>query len=208
MAQKKKAVSAKQSTRTAAKTEPTESAAAEKKITISAEDLDKLQQQLEDYRNKAAEAEDKQLRSMAELENFRKRKEKERLEHIKYANESLIAEIIPIMNNFDLAFTAAEKNPATHNFAVGVEMILNQMKELLQSYGVSEINPLGQPFNPHLHEAIEHQETQETCDDVVVEVVKKGYMLHERVIQPAVVKTAGKAAEPAPEDTAPEPAEE
>jgi molecular chaperone GrpE len=198
MAQKKKSKSAKQ-TEKAADNAQQPQAVAEEIITISSEDFKKLGDKLEQLNSKAAESEEKYLRNMAELENFRKRKEKERLEHLKYANESLIAEIIPIMNNFDLAFSAAEKNPATHNFAIGVEMILKQMQDLFKSYGVTEINPIGGPFDPNFHEAIEHDETDETEGVVVTEVVKKGYKLHERVIQPATVKTAGKEKGPEPE---------
>ena len=198
MVQKKKPAPVKKATKVPVKTKKDKDAV-EDIITISSEDFKKLGEELEKLNRKAAEAEEKYLRNMAELENFRKRKEKERIEHFKYANENLIAEIIPIMNNFDLAFSAAEKNPATHNFAVGVEMILKQMKDLLQSYGVTEINPLGEPFDPNFHEAIEHDESEETEGVVVVAVLKKGYRLHERVIQPATVKTAGKDNGPAPE---------
>ena len=204
MAQKKKSKSAKQTENAADKIKQP-ATGGEEKITISSADFKKLGDKLEQLNRKAAEAEEKYLRNMAELENFRKRKEKERLEYLKYANESLIAEIIPIMNNFDLAFSAAEKNPATHNFAVGVEMILKQMKDLFKAYGVTEINPIGEPFDPHFHEAIEHDETDQSEGVVVVEVVKKGYKLHERVIQPATVKTAGKEKGPGPE---PEPEQE
>ena len=158
-----------------------------KEMIIPCDELEKLKEQAQ----KAQEYHEQYLRQLAELENFRKRKEKERHEYIKYANESLVAEIIPIMDNFELAFSAAEKNPATHNFAVGVEMILGQMKEMLKSYGISEINPEGGKFDPHLHEAVEHVETDEVGEDMVVEVVKKGYMLNDRVIQPASVKVSG-----------------
>lgn len=198
MAQKKKSKSTKQTEKAADKAQQPE-AEVEEIITISSGDFKKLGDELEKLNSKAAEAEEKYLRNMAELENFRKRKEKERLEHLKYANENLIAEIIPIMNNFDLAFSAAEKNPATHNFAIGVEMILKQMKDLFKSYGVTEINPIGEAFDPNFHEAIEHDETDETEGVVVAEVVKKGYLMHQRVIQPATVKTAGKEKSPEPE---------
>ena len=157
-----------------------------KNVSISREEFDKLREDAQ----KADENWQQYLRQVADLENFRKRKEKERQEYIKYANESLIAEIIPIMDNFELAFSAAEKNPATHNFAVGVEMILGQMKELLKTYGAEEINPDGEKFDPNFHDAVERVESDEYECDMVVEVMKKGYMLNGRVLQPATVKVA------------------
>lgn len=191
MAHKKKEQSTKEAAKTKAADKQAKAKDKKKKeelkiVSIASDELEQLKEQVQ----KAQEHYDQYLRQTAELENFRKRKEKERHDYIRYANESLVADIIPIMDNFELAFSAAEKNPATHNFAVGVEMILGQLKELLKSYGVIEINPEEDKFDPYLHEAVERVENAEAGEDMVIEVVKKGYALNERVIQPASVKVS------------------
>ena len=88
------------------------------------------------------------MRARADLDNFRKRAQREREDFVKFANEQLLSEIIPIMDNFERAFTAAEKVPETHNFALGVEMILKQLRDALARYGAETIDPAGQPFDP------------------------------------------------------------
>jgi molecular chaperone GrpE len=127
---------------------------------------------------------------MADLDNMRKRVQRDKEDFVKFANERLLSEVIPILDNFERAFTSAEKVPATHNFAVGVEMILKQLREVLARYGVEELHPEGEPFDPSKHEAAEPVQTTEHPDNTVIDVLQRGYMLNGRVVQPAVVRVA------------------
>ena len=145
---------------------------------------------LEEKSKKADEYYGHYVRARADLDNMRKRVQREKEDFVKYANERLLSEIIPILDNFERAFTAAEKVPATHNFAVGVEMILKQLREALARYGVEELHPVGEPFDPAKHEAAETVTTTEQPDHTVVDVLQRGYMLNGRVLQPAVVRVA------------------
>ncbi|MBN1917092.1 MAG: nucleotide exchange factor GrpE [Verrucomicrobia bacterium] len=145
---------------------------------------------LEEKSKKADEYYGHYMRARADLDNMRKRIERDKADFVKYANERLLSEIIPILDNFERAFAAAEKVPATHNFAVGVEMILKQLREVLARYGVEELYPAGEPFDPAKHEAAETVETAEHPDHTVVDVLQRGYVLNGRVVQPAVVRVA------------------
>ena len=147
-------------------------------------------EELQEKSKKADEYYGHYVQARADLDNVRKRTQRDKEEFIKFANERLLSEIIPVLDNFERAFTAAEKVPATHNFAVGVEMILKQLREILARYGVEEINPAGEPFDPARHEAAESVETTEHADHTVLEVLQRGYLLNGRVVQPAVVRVA------------------
>jgi molecular chaperone GrpE len=146
--------------------------------------------ELEEKSKKADEYYGHYVRARADLDNFRKRAQRDREDFVKFANEQLLSEIIPIMDNFERAFSAAEKVPETHNFALGVEMILKQLRDVLARYGAETIDPAGQPFDPAKHHAAEPVLTTEHPDNTVVEVLHRGYMLNGRVVQPAVVRVA------------------
>ena len=149
-----------------------------------------LEKELEAAKAKATEFEDRYLRVNAEFDNFRKRKEREVSGSIKYATEGLIIEMLPILNNFETALLAAEKSPATKNWAIGMEMIFKQLMDVLKSRGVEQIVPGNEPFDPNLHSAVAMVETDEYPDQHVMELVQKGYKLHDRVVQPASVRVA------------------
>jgi molecular chaperone GrpE len=146
--------------------------------------------ELEEKEKKAEEYYGHYLRARADLDNLRKRVQRDKEDFVRFANERLLSEVIPILDNFERAFTAAEKVPATHNFALGVEMILKQLRDTLAKYGVEELHPQGEPFDPAKHEAADTVETTEHPDHTVVEVLRRGYMLNGRVVQPAVVRVA------------------
>ena len=145
---------------------------------------------LQEKSKKADEYYGHYVQARADIDNLRKRGQREREEYVRYANDRLLGEVIPIIENFERALTVAEKVPATHNFAVGVEMILKQLREVLGRYGVEEIFPENGPFDPARHEAADSVETTEHPDHTVLEVLQRGYALNGRVIQPAVVRVA------------------
>jgi len=162
----------------------------QKNLEETRERIKQLEKQLAEQSAKADENYDNYLRLHAETENFRKRIQREVAESIKYATESLIIEILPALNNFETALLAAEKIPETKNFAIGMEMILKQLMDALKAKGVEQIVPEHEAFDPKLHSAVEKIETNEYTEDHIVEVIQKGFKLHDRVVQPASVKVA------------------
>ena len=155
----------------------------------SAEELVELQAKA----GKADEHWDRLLRLTADLENFKKRAARERQDAIKYANESLLQKLIPIVDNFDMALAAAggETN-ANDSVRAGVAMIHAQLKSLLAEAGLEEINAQGEPFDPNLHEAVSQRESKEVPEGHVLQEMRKGYRLRERLIRPASVVVAKK----------------
>ena len=144
---------------------------------------------------KAAKSEDyfdKLLRVQADFDNYKKRLERERVEFVKFANADIIYEILKILDDFERAVEAGKKK---HDFDVlhkGVELIWIDFKEFLKQKGLEEIEAIGKPFDPHEHEAMMQEETEEHPENYVVEEFQKGYKLNDRVIRPAKVKVAKK----------------
>jgi molecular chaperone GrpE len=156
------------------------------------------EEELKTLREKAALADeyyDRLLRLQADFENFRKRKERERLDVINYATERLVCELVPVLSNFEMALAAAEKLPHVQGFVEGVELILKQLKKVLTEHGVEEICPIQSPFDPYRHEAVEKVLTDEHPEGHVLEVLRTGYALNDRVLLPAAVKVATAATE-------------
>ena len=156
-------------------------------------------QQIEELKQKAAKADehwDRLLRTTADLENFKKRSARERQEAIKFANASLIEKLIPALDNFDMALAAAN-NAESHSMEslkTGITMIYNQLKAALADTGLEEIDATNQPFDPNLHEAVSHQESADVPEGQVLQQLRKGYKLRERLIRPATVVVARKPA--------------
>ncbi len=143
---------------------------------------------------KADENWERYLRAAADLENFKKRATRERLDGIKFANESLLQQLIPILDNFDMALAAAQ-NTSVASLQSGVSMIHQQLKKALTDGGLEEVDALGKTFDPNLHEAVSQQETNDVPENQVVQQLRKGYKLRERLIRPATVIVSKKPAE-------------
>lgn len=151
--------------------------------------------ELKELRIKATKSEEyyeRLLRQVAETDNLRKRLAKEKQDAIRYANESLIEKLLPTMDSFDMAISAANlSNENTiDSLKKGVEMVHVQLKRTLEETGLTEINATGEIFNPALHEAISRKETNEAADGTVIEQIRKGYQLNERLVRPASVIVA------------------
>ncbi len=129
------------------------------------------------------------LRKLAEFDNFRKRTEREREEIRSIANENLVRDLVPVLDNFDRALQHAGQAD-TASLRVGVEMIYRQFRELLQRRGVTEVDPSGGTFNPEVHEAVQRVEDPRHPVGKVVNVIAKGYLLSGRLIRPALVAVA------------------
>ena len=150
---------------------------------------------LKEQAAQAAQYQDQLLRMAADLDNYKKRATRERLEAIKYATESLLERIIPVLDNFEMALAAANAaGTSVQSLQSGVNMIQHQLKSVMSDAGLEEINATDQPFNPNLHEAISQQETSDVPEGQVVQQMRKGYKLRERLLRPASVIVAQKPA--------------
>ena len=148
--------------------------------------------EIEELKDKAKQANDNYLRAMADLQNFRRRGEEERIRIIRDANERLIKEMLPILDDFDLALDAARKTESYEQLIGGVSAILRKFADTLGKQGVQPIPAVGEAFNAEVHEAVMLDEESEEPDETVTSELRKGYTLHDRVIRPALVKVAKK----------------
>jgi molecular chaperone GrpE len=133
---------------------------------------------------------DRLLRLQAEFENFRKRTAKERGEVIKFANEGLLGEIIPVVDSLERAIQSANENVDIENLLEGLRLVRRLLNLLLERAGVKEIHAQGEMFNPELHEAISVVESGDHPDNTIVEEVQKGYLLNGRVLRPSIVRVS------------------
>ncbi len=129
-------------------------------------------------------------RERADFVNFKKQQESEKKDLIKFASERLVDDLIPVMQNFDMAFANKEAwEKVDKNWRTGVEYIYNHLKQTLEGNGLTEINPLNEKFDIMRDEALEHVPVEsKDKDGIVIEVVQKGYKLNGKVIRPARVK--------------------
>lgn len=152
-----------------------------------------LEAQVKDFQNKF-------LRARADLENFRKRSEREKQDAVKRANRGLLSDLLDVNDNFERATTSItdEKDP----FVVGVLMIRKQLQDTLNQNGLEEVDALHKPFDPYLHEAFAYEPSADHPENVVIEVFQKGYKHQGQLLRAAKVKVS--AAPAAPAEEAPE----
>ncbi len=142
-------------------------------------------------RDEAQQAKDQYLRMLAEFENTRKRLQREKEEFVKFAAESMVRELLPIVDSLDQALVAVDKQSDPQAIIKGVHLIYRQLLGLLDKEGVKRIPTVGEPFDPHKHEAVAQVEcTDGTPDDTIVEEVQVGYTMNGKVVRPAMVKVA------------------
>jgi molecular chaperone GrpE len=156
--------------------------------TVTPEQLTELKVQAA----RASESWERLLRTTADFDNFKKRAAREKQEAIKYANESLMQKLVPVLDSLDMALTAAQTagSDSGQSLQAGVNMVLQQLKSALAEAGLEEVNALGQPFDPNFHEALAQQETPEVPEGQVVHQHRKGYKLRDRLLRPASVVVA------------------
>jgi molecular chaperone GrpE len=139
-------------------------------------------------KKEAAENYDRYVRSVADLDNFRRRTVREKEELRLFATSRVLEDLLPVLDNLALGLVAAKQPGADLKTLVGgVDMVLQQLKAALASNGLKEISPAGQPFDPHLHEAISHQPSAEIKAEHVLSVVRTGFSLNGRLLRPAAV---------------------
>jgi molecular chaperone GrpE len=147
-------------------------------------------EQIEELKSRAAKADenwDRLLRTTADFENFKKRAARERIEAAQYASFSLLQKLLPVLDNFEMALTAAQsaQGDKLASFQSGVVMIQQQLKNALVETGLEEIDAAGQPFDPALHEAVSQMETTDVPEDHVAQQLRKGYKIKDRLLRPA-----------------------
>ena len=148
-----------------------------------------LAEQIQKLQAEKQELLDTLVRRQADFENYRKRVEKER-HHDRYrAVESLIEHVLPVLDAFDRALSGPADS-AYAEYRKGFELIRRQLWETLAKQGLVRIEALGQEFNPHFHHAIERVETTEHVDGIVIGELQPGYLFHDRVLRPAMVRVA------------------
>ena len=159
----------------------------EKQAEPEAREADPLLEELETLKKNLSEQEDKFLRLAAEYDNYRKRTAKEKEALWADVKADTAAAFLPVYDNLERAL---KQETADEAYKKGVEMTMNQLKEVFSKLGITEIDALGKPFDPNLHNAIMHVEDESFGENTVAEVFQAGFMLGEKVIRFAMVKVA------------------
>jgi molecular chaperone GrpE len=152
--------------------------------------IENLRQQLQAKEEEAKNNYDRFLRQVAELENFKKRTLRDKEDSIRFANEYLIRDLLPVLDNLERAVTHAKGGGNGRPLVDGVEMVLKGFFDVLSKHGVTQIAAAGQPFDPAKHEAMAQVETDAYAPNTVVEEHHKGYLFHDRLLRPALVSVA------------------
>ncbi len=152
--------------------------------------ISRLQAELRDRAAEVESLNDRLLRLHAEFENYKKRMARERIEFVKFANEGLILEFLPILDNLERAVEMARSRRDAQGVAEGLENILRLFQTTLEKAGVKAIEALEHEFDPNLHQAVAQVESPDDRDNIVVEEIRKGYLLEGRLLRPSMVKVS------------------
>jgi molecular chaperone GrpE len=155
-----------------------------------ASEVEVLRQELELRAREAKENYDRFLRQAAELENFKKRAARDKAEAIQYANESLVRDLLPVLDNLERAVEHAKGGGNGKPLVEGVEMVFKGFLDVLNKHGVTQISALGEKFNPDKHEAVAQVESEDHEPNTVVAEHHKGYYLLDRLLRPSLVSVA------------------
>jgi len=148
------------------------------------DEKDRLTAELQEMNNKY-------LRLYAEFENYKKRVNKDKEELVKYGNESLLYELLPVIDNLELALRHASNNVSS-GLVQGVEITLKELQKILEKFGLIAIEANNKPFDPLVHHAMTQNERDDIDEKIVVEEFRKGYMLRDKVLRPSLVAVSKK----------------
>jgi molecular chaperone GrpE len=153
-------------------------------------EVKKLRQELDAKCEEVKVNYDRFVRQVAELENFKKRATREKDEAVRFANESLVRDLLPVIDNLERAVEHAQGGGNGKPLVEGVEMVLKGILDVLAKHGVAQISAVGQPFDPEKHEAMAQVESENHAPNTVIEEHHKGYLLKDRLLRPALVTVA------------------
>jgi molecular chaperone GrpE len=148
---------------------------------------EELLQKIQELQKESEKNHDLYLRSQAEMENMKKRNRKEKEDWLKFANESLIKETLPVLDNLEKALSHSENENTVQALKEGIRLTLKGMKDTLSKSGLEEVKALGEPFDPCFHEAVSEMDDPKAKPGVVITELQKGYVLNSRLIRPAMV---------------------
>jgi molecular chaperone GrpE len=159
---------------------------------VESEEIKDLKSKLEIKTGEAEESYDRLLRVSAEFENYKKRTAREMADFKKYANQSLLRELLPVIDNLDLAIKAAAEASDNTDACLldGVELTRKEILKVFENFHVEPIDALGKPFDPNFHEAVMREESDEHPENTVVNELQKGYLMHDRLLRPSMVVVA------------------
>ena len=150
------------------------------------------QQEFEALKKERDDLYDRLLRKQAEFDNYKKRSDREKSEFMQFASADLIKELLNALDPFDLALKNAAAKPDAQNMLRGFELIYKQIQDTLTRFGLKPIDAKGKTFDPHFHQAVATQPTDEFEENTVIEEMRKGYLLNGRLLRPAMVSVAAK----------------
>jgi molecular chaperone GrpE len=155
-----------------------------------AETMETIKEKMKVIQQEKDQEADRLLRLMAEFENYKKRMDRQMNDFRKYANESLLKDLLIVVDNLERALNTsgdANNGAAESSVIEGVEMTLNETMKILKKYNVTPIEALGKPFDPVFHEAVMQEESEEQPENTVLNEFQKGYMIHDRLLRPSMV---------------------
>ena len=157
--------------------------------------LNEIQAELETAKQEAKETYDRFLRVSAEFENYKKRSAREMDDLRKYANQSLIVEMLAVVDNLERALNSSNGNSSNDKcMADGVNLTLKEILKVFEKFNVKPIESIGQPFDPNFHQAMMQEETDDYPENTVITELQKGYMIHDRLLRPSMVVVAASKA--------------
>ncbi|EHL73503.1 hypothetical protein HMPREF1015_00331 [Bacillus smithii 7_3_47FAA] len=151
-------------------------------------DIEKQKQKIKELETKLEEAENRYLRLLADFENYRRRVNIEKQASEKYRAQSLISDLLPVLDNFERALQVTVSDEQAKSLLQGMKMVYNGVLEALKKEGLEEIEAAGKEFDPNIHQAVMVANDETVGPNIVVEELQKGYKLKDRVIRPAMVK--------------------
>jgi molecular chaperone GrpE len=152
-----------------------------------ATDTTQLQQQLAEKTKEAQENYERLLRCAAEMENLKKRQEKERADLMQFANEKLCKELLPVLDNLERALEHGRQNETPEALMEGLDLVYQDFLKVLGRFGITPLDSVGERFNPTYHHAVMEEEAPEVEDQTVLKELQKGYLLQNRLLRPAMV---------------------
>ncbi|MGD9105829.1 MAG: nucleotide exchange factor GrpE [Desulfobacterales bacterium] len=165
--------------------------------TETIDSLKDMEERVKSLKKEAAENHDRMLRVAAEFENYKKRAAREMNDFRKFANENFVKAMLPVIDNLDRAIeSSSDDKNANTSVVEGVNMTLKEILKVFEEFSVKPFESLGKTFDPSLHQAVMQQEAETYPENTVLKELQKGYMIHDRLLRPAMVVVSKKKAEP------------